>query len=99
MAVRLDFFEKALFLQFRDDQACMLRTIFAAVTSIQSPLSPRPDVLPVDAALVVEDDDLVQAVALADLEVVEIVARRDLDHAGAELAIDIASAISGSIVR
>ena len=43
----------------------------------------------VDDAGLVEDVDLVQAMAQADLKVVEIVGRGDLDHAGAELAIHI----------
>ncbi|CDN46068.1 Uncharacterized protein BN871_KJ_00010 [Paenibacillus sp. P22] len=41
-----------------------------------------------DAALV-HDDDLGQAVALADLEVVRIMGRRDLDRSGAEVLLDI----------
>ena len=37
----------------------------------------------------VEDVDPVQAVAQADLEVVEVVGRGDLDHAGAELPVHV----------
>jgi len=36
-----------------------------------------------------EDVDHRQRMPLADLVVVEVVRRRDLDHAGAELAVDI----------
>ena len=43
----------------------------------------------IDDAGFVEDVDPVQAVAQADLEVVEVVGRGDLDHAGAELQVHI----------
>ncbi len=43
----------------------------------------------VDDPRFVEDIDLVQSVAQADLEVVEVVGRGDLDHTGSELAVNV----------
>ena len=67
----------------------------AASSSATTPCAPRSDRARVSAPAVVvqrrrrrEDVDLRQAVALADLEVVEVVRRRDLHAAGAELRID-----------
>ena len=65
--MRLGFFEKALFLQFRDDQVPRFETIFApipfdpiaALTAIQERSR-------VDARVGVEDADLIQAETLAD---------------------------------
>ena len=52
-------------------------------------LAARRECRPVDARVGVENTDAIQMVALADLEIVEVMARRDLERAGAELPVDI----------
>ena len=87
--MRLGFFEKALFLQFRDDELPRFEAIFAAITFDPfAALAAIQERSGVDARVGVEDADLIQAETLADVEIVKIVSRRDLQRAGAEFAID-----------
>ena len=87
--MRLGFFEKALFLQFRDDQFPRFETIFAAITFDPfAALAAIQERSGVDARVGVEDTDLIQAETVADVEIVKIVSGRDLQRAGAEFAID-----------
>ena len=62
-------------------------TRLARVVAVQAAVLLRRVV--VDRRVRREDVDQRQAVALADLVVVEVVRGRDLDHAGAELAVDV----------
>ena len=78
--VVLDFFEQAQFLHVLDNLLTGLESIHAAVGFRRAV---------VDAGVVVENVDDFQVVALADLVVVEIVRRRDLDAAGTEFRVHV----------
>ena len=77
--VVLDLDEAALLLKVRDD-------LLAGGVSVESEVAAA---VLVDAGVLVHYEDLFKPVALADLEVVRVVAGRDLHAAGAELHIDV----------
>ncbi len=89
--VRLDPVQKTGLLEDLDDDLAGLETVLAlqlvpgAVESgrIVQPFQKLLILLDGDLAIDGEDVDLAQALALADLEVVEIMGRRHLDGAGA----------------
>ena len=78
MLVRLDFFEESREFEILDD---LLARILARESAI------RTAVL-VDVRGIVEDRDLLEVVALAEIEIHRIVRGRDFERAGAEFAID-----------
>ena len=92
-----DSLEQPLRVEVRDDAFARLEPVEAAVGCRRVVVQRRVEV---------EDADLRQAVALADLVVVEVVRRRDLDAAGAELRVDVlvgddrnvAGRVSGSAI-
>ena len=80
IAVVVDLLQQPLVLQVGDHVGARLEALHAPGTGAA---------VLVDDPGLVEDVDGRQVVAQADLEVVEVVGRGDLDHAGAELAIDV----------
>ena len=83
----LDLLEQALRLEVRDHALARLEPVEAAIALRHLVVEPR---------LAVQDADHLEAVAAADLEVVEVVARRDLDRARAVLGVgSSASAMTG----
>ena len=92
--VRLDLLEEAELLQPRDDLLARREAVEAVklVDELRGAFrQPRnsPRCRQREPAFDVEDVDQRQVVALADLEVVEVVRRRDLHRAGALLGIGI----------
>ena len=87
--VGLDLFDKAKILQPLHDQFSRGKTVGVVQLfgQLRSAFRKAAQIILVvdegEAALLVEHVDLRQAVALADLEIVEVVRRRDLDRAGA----------------
>src|SRR5882724_11445500 len=87
--MRLGFFEESLVLQLRDDQLARFETIFAAISF--NPISAFAAVQKrsgVDACIGVEDADFIQTESFADVEVVEVMSRCDLQRTGGKLAVD-----------
>ena len=94
--VRLDLLEQARRLQARDDAACARRSGRGRAAQRLVELRRRRHVVEeglvvreIELGLDVEHVDQRQVVAAADLEIVEVVRRRDLDRAGALLRIGI----------
>ena len=87
MRVRLDLFEEAEIFETRHDLLARGKALDAIqfLGKLRRPLRQSAQILFVidqrEAALLVEHADLRQAVPLADLEIVEVMRRRDLDRA------------------
>ena len=79
IGVGLDLLQESQFFKIGDDLA-------ARFIALQPPVGAA---VLVDEPGIVEHVDEFEVVALADLEVVEVVSRRDLHHPGAEFAVDV----------
>ena len=86
MGVRLDLLDQTQLFHFRDDHLARLEAVEAAILLRRLVVHPRE---------LVEDVDRFEIVPAADLEIVEVMCRRDLDRARALLRVGILVAHDG----